>query len=33
MRAIAPATDRDRNRGELGLGTATEAALLVFQFR
>jgi len=33
MRATAPVTDRDRNRDEAGLGTDTEAALLVFQFR
>jgi hypothetical protein len=32
IRAAAPATDNDRNRGEVGLGIATEAALLVFQF-
>jgi hypothetical protein len=32
-RATAPVTDRDLSRGEVGLGIATEAALLVFQFR
>jgi hypothetical protein len=30
-RATAPATDRDLTRGEVGLGTGTEAALLVVE--